>query len=141
MTIAANKTIAPVASEATDSVDRADDRRRDRRIWLVTVGIVAAMFLLLENPYWVPGGDSEVYVAAARNIALGNGYMFNGQPAKIAPPGWPMVLAFAMKFISPSFLLLKLITLACMLGALAAYFWVLRRFAQPMLCAAVIVCT
>jgi len=53
---------------------------------VAVLSIVAAMFLALENPYWVPGGDSEVYIASARNIALGNGYMFNGQAARIAPP-------------------------------------------------------
>lgn len=144
MTIAANKTITPVADHAPTSataIDRADERRRDWRVWFVTVAIVGVMFLLLQNPYWVPGGDSEVYVAAARNIALGNGYMFNGQPAKIAPPGWPMVLAAAMKFVSPSFLLLKLITLTCMLGALATYFWVLRRFTSAVVSSAIIVLT
>jgi hypothetical protein len=143
MTIAANKSAGPVspAAHAPTSVGMVDDARRDRRIWLATVAIAAAMFLALENPYWVPGGDSEVYIASARNIALGNGYMFNGQAARIAPPGWPMVLAFVMKFISPTFLALKLITLGCMLGALATFYWVIRRFASPMLSAAIIILT
>ncbi|MBC8107222.1 MAG: hypothetical protein H7Z14_11580, partial [Anaerolineae bacterium] len=143
MTIAANKsagTVSP-ASGARMVVNRAEESRRDRKIWLITIGIVAAIFLLLENPYWVPGGDSEVYISSARSIAMGNGYMFNGQAARIAPPGWPMVLAVVMKFISPTFLALKLMTLGCMLGALATYFWVLRRFAPPILCAAVIILT
>ena len=87
------------------------------------------LYLLLENPYWVPGGDSEVYLAIARNLARGQGYLFNGQPARIAPPGWPMLLAGIIKFVSPSFLLLKLVTLASMVGAMAIYYRIVRRFA------------
>src|SRR5438105_3736535 len=110
-----------------------DELGHDRRIWIASTAIVAVLFLLLQNPYWIPGGDSEVYASAARSIVLGQGYMFNGQAARIAPPGWPLVLAAVMKFISPSFLVLKLVTLSCMVAALAVFYCVLRRFAPPML--------
>ncbi len=112
----------------------------DRKWWLIAVSIVAAIFLLLENKYWVPGGDSEVYLGSAINLVKGHGYLFNGQATHIAPPGWPWVLALLLK-ISPTFLFLKLATLFCMWAGLATYYWVLRRFASPMLCAAAIVLT
>ena len=117
------------------------DRRADIKAWSIACLIIAAIFLLVENPYWVPGGDSEVYLGSAINLAKGNGYLFNGQPTRIAPPGWPMLLALVIKYISPTFIALKLMTLASMLGALATFYWVLRRFATPKTCAVIIVLT
>src|SRR5262245_34928361 len=90
---------------------------RDLIAFGTAVGILLTMYLLLANPYWVPGGDSEVYTAIARNLAAGKGYTFNGLPVSMVPPGWPWFLAAAMK-ISPTFLFLKLLTMSCMLGAL-----------------------
>ena len=118
----------------------AASRSRDLLTWLVTVAIVLAMYLLLQNPYWVPGGDSEVYTAIARNLAIGKGYTFNGQPVGIAPPGWPFVLAGAMKNL-PGFMQLKHQTMASMHGSLALGYWVCRRFAAPALCGLVILLT
>src|SRR4051812_2903752 len=117
------------------------ERRADIRVWSITCLIVAAIFLLLQNPYWVPGGDSEVYLGSAINLAKGNGYLFNGQPTRIAPPGWPMLLAVVIKYVSPTFIALKLLTLTSMLAALATFYWVLRRFAPPKTCAAILVLT
>jgi hypothetical protein len=102
------------------------------------MGTLLVLYLLLQNPYWVPGGDSEVYTAIARNLAAGKGYTFNGQPVSLLPPGWPLFLGAAMK-ISPTFLFLKLLTMSCMLGSLAIAYWICRRFASPALCALVIV--
>ncbi|CAN5636819.1 hypothetical protein BH09PLA1_BH09PLA1_17740 [soil metagenome] len=143
MTLAASNPNATISYQSQPTLRAVDPeaRRRDRKTWCITVAIVGLMFLALENPYWIPGGDSEVYIASARSIALGQGYMFNGQAARIAPPGWPMVLAFVMKFVSPTFLALKLVTLTCMLAGLATFYWVLRRFASPPLCASIIVLT
>lgn len=117
------------------------DHPNDRKIWIGTTAIVAGLFLILQNQFWIPGGDSELYVAIARNLLNGNGYMFNGRAARIAPPGWPWVLAFLIKFVSPTFLLLKLVTLASMTAALAVFYRVLRRFASPMLSAGIILLT
>src|SRR5262252_1437983 len=94
--------------DGTASIPANADARADVKVWSITCAIVAVIFLALQNRYWVPGGDSEVYVASAKNLAIGNGYMFNGAPARIAPPGWPMLLAAVMKWVSPTFLALKL---------------------------------
>ena len=67
---------------------QADQRRHAWRIWIALLVIISALYLLLWNPYWVPGGDSELYIAAARSLALGQGYRFNGQSISISPPGW-----------------------------------------------------
>lgn len=109
----------------------------DRRAFSATMIALATLYLLLENPYWVPGGDSEVYIAIAQNVARGNGMLFNGRPVGMVPPGWPLVMALVMK-ISPTFLALKLVTLASMLLALAAFYRVVRRFASMSATAAVV---
>jgi hypothetical protein len=111
---------------------------RDAVAFGVAMITLLGLYLLLQNPYWVPGGDSEVYTAIARNLAAGEGYTFNGQPVSLLPPGWPLLLAAAMK-ISPTFLFLKLLTMTCMLGSLAIAYWICRRFASPTLCALVII--
>ena len=98
-----------------------------RRIAALVTIAVLGFYLLLLNPFWVPGGDSELYVAVARSWALGNGHMFNGQSVSISPPGWPLLLAGVFR-ISTSFLFLKLITIACMTGAMSIWFWILLRF-------------
>jgi hypothetical protein len=114
-----------------------DAQREVRRIAALTTAAVLAFYLFLLNPYWVPGGDSELYVAVARNWALGNGHTFNGQSVSISPPGWPLLLAGAFK-ISTSFLFLKLITIACMAGAMSIWFWILLRFTTPRIAALVV---
>jgi hypothetical protein len=96
--------------------------------WLaVAIGPLALAYLALLNPYWVPSGDGEVYTAIARSLVKGEGLMFNGGRAAIAPPGWPIVLSLAMR-VSPEFLFLKLVTTTSMLAALAIAFYVVRRF-------------
>jgi len=114
-----------------------DVTAREWRAWAIVSGAVLGLYLLLLNPFWVPGGDSELYLAVARSWAQGGGHVFNGQPVSICPPGWPLLLAGAMK-ISPSFLLLKSITLLCMAGAMSIWYWILLRFTTPLLSALVV---
>jgi hypothetical protein len=92
--------------------------------------LVLGMYLLLQNPYWVPSGDGEFYVAAARELAGGRGYRFNGLPIGSAPPGWPAMMALVMK-VTPYFLPLKLLAMTCMIGSLMLAYRVVRRFAAP----------
>src|SRR5438045_8392196 len=106
---------------------RATDTRIAWRVWAMLVVGIAALYLLMFNPYWVPGGDSELYIAVARSLAQGKGYVFNGHFVSISPPGWPLVLAAAMK-ISPTFGFFKVITIAFMSFALGMWYWLLMRF-------------
>src|SRR5262245_33223716 len=87
------------------------------RLYAALVVALVAIYLLLQNPYWVRYGDGEVYLSIARSLANGNGYRFNGQPVAIVPPLWPMILAVAMK-INPSLAFLKMLPLAAMIGFL-----------------------
>lgn len=123
MTAAA--TVPPYATRARPTALSTD--------WLycgIATGALLLMYLLLQNPYWVPGGDSEVYTSIARNLLVGKHYTFNGQPVSMVPPGWPWFLAAAMK-ISPTFLLLKNLTMLCMLGSLSTSYFICRRYAPP----------
>jgi hypothetical protein len=117
----------------------------DRAVWFGSVVIAAVLFGFLANRHWVPGGDSEVYLSTARNLllrhfSLRRGYIFNGQPMNMVPPGWPYALALAMA-ITTRFEYLKLIVLLSMLGSLAIAYPIIRRFAPPLVAGAVVVLT
>ncbi|MBC7785708.1 MAG: hypothetical protein H7144_17915 [Burkholderiales bacterium] len=106
-----------------------DPRIVRRWLWLVS-GILLVAYLLLQNPYWVPGGDSDFYVAIARTFAQEGKYEYNGLPVAISPPGWPLVLAGIMK-ISPTFASMKLVTMACMFASLIVSYFIALRFVSP----------
>src|SRR5204863_199329 len=59
-------------------------RRIPADIWVATA--IIAMFAMLHNPFWSAGGDSEVYLDMARNLAMGKGYLFNHQPVSQVTP-------------------------------------------------------
>ena len=103
------------------------------RDWMCCLGLLAflAVFYgLLQNGFWYPGNDSELYVSLARSIAAGDGYKFNGLPVAKVPPGWPLVLAAAIK-LSPSFAFLNTLTLSFLLVTAGLWYWILRRFTTP----------
>jgi hypothetical protein len=117
-----------------------DESRAAWRIWLFVVAACFGLYLLTYNVYWVPGGDSELYVALARSLAQGHGYRFNGSFVSISPPGWPLLLAGVMK-IWPTFAVMKLVALLCMVGSLALWYWILLRFTTPKWSAAITLMT
>ncbi len=104
------------------------------------LGLLLTLYLLLQNRYWIPSGDGEFYVAAARNIATGQGYRFNGLPIASAPPGWAAMMAVVMKF-TPYFLPLKLLAMSCMIASLMLGYAIVRRFVAPPQAFAVIALT
>ncbi|MCS7033116.1 MAG: hypothetical protein NZ561_03870 [Phycisphaerae bacterium] len=106
------------------------DSLSDARLCLVVVALSGLLFVSLFNPYWVPSGDGDLYVAIARSLVLGEGFKFNGQFVNICPPGWPLILAGVMQ-VSPTFAAFKVVTISAMVGSLAAWFFVLRRFTSP----------
>ena len=116
------------------------DAAQNRRWFAIALLGCALIFGLLINGHWVRSGDGEVYLGIARNLAVGQGYRFNGQPVATLPPLWPVVLAGAMK-ISPSFAFLKLIPLFSMIGFLACSYWIMLRFTTPARSAAVVLLT
>ena len=98
--------------------------------WTLVVAVSGLLYFGLYNGYWVPGGDSELYVSIARSIAHGEGFKFNNQPVNICPPGWPLILAGLMK-ISPSFLFLKAFTATCLALTMGLWYWVMLRVTTP----------
>ena len=43
----------------------------DARVFPLLIAALLVLDGLLQNPYWVPAGDSELYTAAARSMAQG----------------------------------------------------------------------
>ena len=118
----------------------ARERWPDRSILPTLIAILLVMYGLLQNPYWVPAGDSELYTAAARNLAIGQGFTFNGQSVAITPPGWSWMMAGVMK-ITPYFLPLKLLAMGCMISSLVIGYCIVRRFVSATKAAAIILLT
>ena len=129
-------TAPPIASPA----ERAQANWTDRRVFPLLMAALLLLYGLLQNPYWVPAGDSELYTAAARSMALGRGYQFNGQPIAIIPPGWSWMMSLVMR-VTPYFLPLKLMAMGCVIGSLACAYWIVRRFVSPLRAAAIILLT
>lgn len=110
------------------------DAQTNRRVD-VWVGLsILVFFSLMLNGYWSAGGDSDVYLDMARNIATGKGYLFNHQPVSQVTPLWPIVLAGAMK-ISSSFLFLKMVSMLFMLAGLMVWYRILLRLTVPRIAA------
>ena len=105
----------------------------DARPWkpgLLLVLILGLFYGALQNGLWVPVSDGDAYLAIARNLATGKGFVFNGFVVEAMPPGWPFFLAGAMK-ISGSFLFLNLLPMALMLIALLLFYRLLLRLTTP----------
>src|SRR6185295_11272654 len=81
----------PLRRRVDESVEASAPNHDDRKYFFITIASLICIYALLQNRYWVPSGDSEVYISIARNIARGDGYTFNGQPVQMVPPGWPVV--------------------------------------------------
>lgn len=123
----------PAAARSPEPIDPAFDWR----VWRYLTSGILLLFVLLLNPFWVPSGDGDLYVAIARSLALGEGYTFNGQQVNICPPGWPLLLAGLMK-LSPTFLTFKLLMVACMTVQLSMWYWILRRFVPVIVAASAV---
>jgi hypothetical protein len=140
------RTAADYASPAPVLRPRASDHRGvlpdwpDRIAFPLLIGLLLLIYGLLQNPYWVPAGDSELYASAARSLAMGHGYTFLGQPVAISPPGWSWMMSLVMR-ITGYILPLKLLAMSCMIASLAMGYWVARRFVSPMQAVGVILLT
>lgn len=106
----------------------APPRRIPADAWLAVALLL--MFGMMHNRFWSRGGDSDVYLAMARNLALHRGYTFNQEPVAVVSPLWPLLLAGFMK-ISASFSFLKLLTMLFMTAGLLLWYRVLLRITTP----------
>ena len=94
--------------------------------------VLLILYGLCQNGQWVPGGgDDAYYLAIARNLANGQGYFWNGEPVLETPPGWPVALALLMQ-VSTSFAFLNLVLMAMCITAACVWYFILRRFTNPL---------
>jgi hypothetical protein len=125
-----NPPSASPASGARWRLQRKVAELSDVAVFSALIITLILVYGLLQNPYWVPAGDSELYTAAARNMARGEGYTFNGQSIAIIPPGWSWMMSLVMR-VTPYFLPLKLMAMTCVIASLACAYWIVRRFVSP----------
>lgn len=106
-------------------------KKRDIRLCLLLVLILAVLYGACQNGQWVPGGsDDAYYLTIARNLITGRGYVWDDGPVVLATPCWPAVLA-AVMWVSGSFAVLNLMLMAFCLAAAGVWYWLLRRFFPP----------
>jgi hypothetical protein len=86
------------------------------RVFIAITGALAVAFACATAPQYLFGADSARYIAVARSLAEGSGYALFGQPERIFPPGFPLVLTPAALLAGDSFATLA--RWAAMVGAL-----------------------
>ena len=72
---------------------------------LVGMGVLAGLLVLARTATWGVGlsADSAAYIAVARNLIAGNGFLnFNGAPYAEWPPLYPLLLAAFGAFSDPA---------------------------------------
>lgn len=132
--------LKPSRASLFPNLGAAIDAAPDSKLCAAVLFIVGVLYVAMYNPFWVPSGDGDLYVAIARSIVQGEGFKFNGQFVNICPPGWPLILAGVM-LISPTFTAFKIVTIVSMLVSLGAWFFVLRRVASGRTAAGVVLLT
>lgn len=107
-------------------------KRRDVKLCLLLVLILAGLYGACQNGRWVPSGsDGAYYLVIARNLVEGKGYNWDGGPVTLSPPVWPAVLAAVMR-VSRSFIFLNLVLVGFCLGGACMWYWLMRRFTSPL---------
>lgn len=126
--------LPPATTELRESL-------RPRQIpwgWAAAI-IVALLYGVTWHPWWTNGGDAELYLSAARNVARGDGFRYNGQPIGLITPLWVWMIAGALK-LTTSVGLLKLLTLGSVWVFLWCSYRVLLQMVTPAIAAITVVC-
>ena len=80
------------------------------------------------HPWYDPTNDGSMYIATARSLAAGEGYSYLGEPFRIRPPGFSLLLAPLFAFFGTNFTLLNLVvSLFGVLLVTALYFFCVPR--------------
>lgn len=92
------------------------------------------IYLLGFNGQWRPEPDSALYLTIGRNLALGEGYTYHGQPHGLVFPGLPMLFAGLFSVFGPDSVVPQhLLMLVMGAGALAlTYRLFLLHAGRPM---------
>jgi hypothetical protein len=133
--------MSAIISTTPGSAKLIDDPRRfsdqilvffDRWRW-PALAILGAILLAGFNGQWQIEPDSALYLILGRNLALGRGYVYHGQPHDLAYPGLPYTIdAVFLLFRNHALLAANGMILLCGLAALAmTYRLVLLAFDRP----------
>lgn len=116
-----------MAAEADETAPSVSRRIRRLGIAVATAGL-AALYLFGARRDALLAGDEAWYVGLARSLAAGGGYVFDGVPHVIYPPGLPLVLVPALERwgVDPPALILYT-TVWSLLGVVAAALWLRSR--------------
>jgi len=90
--------------------------------------LVAGLLVAQIVPCFYMSADSAAYVELARNLALGRGYTFNGEPFFGYPPVFPELLAGGILVFGNHIVVMRAIVVLSALGFLVASFFVAKRF-------------
>jgi hypothetical protein len=66
---------------------------RADRLRYLSFALLAVALILGFNGQWRIQPDSGLYLALGKNLALGRGYMYRGEPQQLAYPGLPVALS------------------------------------------------
>ncbi|MFH1114246.1 MAG: glycosyltransferase family 39 protein [Pseudomonadota bacterium] len=95
---------------------------RKRACALAVIGLLG--FLLIISASWKATPDSALYLELGESLAVGKGFLFNGESHTYVPPGYPGMIALVVTFFGKGFLHYRILMAA--LGVLTALAgWVL----------------
>ena len=85
---------------------------RSRLEWLallaLTVGLLASLAWFV-HPWYDPTNDGAMYILAGRSLAAGEGYSMLGEPFRIRPPGFAVMIAPILALRGTDFFALNLL--------------------------------
>jgi 4-amino-4-deoxy-L-arabinose transferase-like glycosyltransferase len=103
---------------------------RSRLEWLallaLTVGLLASLAWFV-HPWYDPTNDGAMYILAGRSLAAGEGYSMLGEPFRIRPPGFAVMIAPILALRGTDFFALNLLVSLFGVGGCLALF----AFARP----------
>ena len=109
-----------------------------RYVWIVAMGVVAALYMLRTNSvFYFDGGDNAYYILLAKSLAQGHGYrdwfLPGNHPHTIFPPVFPLLLSSIIKIRGVDIFAIKLFVSMSAVAALLATVVLLKKksFAFP----------
>ena len=88
--------------------------------------LVAVAYVGSVSPVWFIHSDSAVYLGLARSLARGDGYRFNHAPYAKHAPVFPLMLAPVYATLGEDFVAMQVVVALCGLGALGAFYALVR---------------
>lgn len=102
------------------------------RYWKPAWAVVAAWYLLSLNGLWRASPDSGLYLRLAMNLAQGKGYVYLGEPHRLAYPGLPYLISWLVELSPAHYVALAdAAMLAMALLAFAVCYQLLRLMVRP----------